>query len=91
MADAVTRYSINNCADNGVRRAGRATQPLYRSNDDRGNFRTGDNQKVAGKTGITQVPAQVAKAPTTKTSTIRRNGFGASARAFTGGSSSFGG
>ncbi len=68
-----------------------ASQPLYRSKDDRANFRTGDNQKVAGKTGITKVPSQVAKAPTTKTSTIRRNGFGASARSFTGGSRSFGG
>ncbi len=68
-----------------------ATQPLYRSRDDRSNFRTGDNQKVAGKTGITKVPSQVAKAPTTKTSTIRRNGFGASARAVTGRTRSFGG
>jgi uncharacterized protein YgiB involved in biofilm formation len=57
-----------------------ATQPLYRSKDDAKNFRTGDNQKVAGKTGISKVPSQVAKAPSTKTSTMRRGGFGSTAR-----------
>lgn len=68
-----------------------ATQPLYRSKDDPGNFRTGDNRKVGGRTGIAKVPAQVAKAPTVKTTTVRRNGFGASARAATGGFRSYGG
>ena len=62
-----------------------ATQPLYRSRDDSKNFRTGDNQKVSGKTGISKVPAQVARAPSTKTSTIRRGGFGSSAKAASGG------
>ncbi|WP_419904763.1 DUF1190 domain-containing protein [Kiloniella sp.] len=68
-----------------------ATQPLYRSADDAKNFRTGDNQKVAGKTGISKVPGNVAKAPTTKTSTVRRGGFGASAPRTTSRSRSFGG
>jgi len=66
-----------------------ATQPLYRSADDKANFRTGDNSKVAGKPGISKVPASVAKAPTRKTSTVRRGGFGktaarTSARSFGG-------
>ncbi|MCZ4279938.1 DUF1190 domain-containing protein [Kiloniella laminariae] len=56
-----------------------ATQPLYRSKDDPSNFRTADNQKVAGKTGLSTVPGKVAKAPTVKTSTLSRGGFGASA------------
>lgn len=67
-----------------------SAQPLYRSRDDKSNFRTGDNQKVGSKTGVAKVPAQVAKAPSTKTSTVRRNGFGSSARA-AGGARSFGG
>ncbi len=74
------------------RSAGIATQPLYRSKDDPKNFRTGDNQKVSGKTGISKVSGQVARAPSTKTSTIRRGGFGSAARASTGGfRRSFGG
>jgi uncharacterized protein YgiB involved in biofilm formation len=74
------------------RSAGVATQPLYRSKDDPKNFRTGDNQKVSGKTGVSKVPGQVARAPSTKTSTIRRGGFGSAARASTGGfRRSFGG
>ncbi len=68
-----------------------ATQPLYRSKDDPSNFRTGDNQKVSGKTGISTVSGQVARAPSTKTSTIRRGGFGSAARSFGGGFRSFGG
>lgn len=74
------------------RSAGVATQPLYRSKDDPKNFRTGDNQKVSGKTGISKVPGQIARAPSTKTSTIRRGGFGSAARASSGGfRRSFGG
>jgi uncharacterized protein YgiB involved in biofilm formation len=67
------------------------SQPLYRSKDDPTNFRTGDNQKVGGQTGVTKVPAQVAKAPSTKTSTVSRNGFGASARSMSGGFGGSGG
>jgi uncharacterized protein YgiB involved in biofilm formation len=73
-------------------RSGVATQPLYRSKDDPKNFRTGDNQKVAGKTGVSKVSGQVARAPSTKTSTIKRGGFGSAARASSGGfRRSFGG
>ncbi|NKB60198.1 MAG: DUF1190 domain-containing protein [Alphaproteobacteria bacterium] len=68
-----------------------ATQPLYRSKDNPGNFRTADNQKVAGKTGISKVPSSVTKAPTTKTRTTRRNGFGATAARNAGRVRSFGG
>jgi len=68
-----------------------ATQPLYRSKDDAKNFRTGDNKKVAGKTGITKVASNVAKAPSTKTSTVRRGGFGSTARARSGSFRSYGG
>ena len=61
-----------------------SAQPLYRSRDDSRNFRTGDNQKVSGKTGVTKVAGQTARAASTKTRTIRRGGFGSSARASTG-------
>lgn len=63
----------------GGGRSNVATQPLYRSKDDPKNFRTGDNQKVSGKTGVQKVPSTVAKSPTTKTSTVRRGGFGSTA------------
>lgn len=72
-------------------RSGVATQPLYRSKDDPKNFRTGDNKKVSGKTGISKVSSKVARAPSTKTSTIRRGGFGSAARASSGRFRSFGG
>ncbi len=58
-----------------------ATQPLYRSRDDSGSFRTGDNRTVARKTGVSKVPGQFARAASTKTRTVRRGGFGTSARA----------
>ena len=80
-------YMMGSMLSNGSRAA---TQPLYRSKDDPKNFRTGDNQKVGSKTGVTKVPAQVAKAPSTKTSTVRRNGFGSPARS-TSRSRSYGG
>ncbi len=65
-------------------------QPLYRSKDDPGTFRTGDNQKVATQTGVQKVSSNVTQRPTTKTSTVRRGGFGTTAMR-TGGSRSFGG
>jgi uncharacterized protein YgiB involved in biofilm formation len=68
-----------------------ATQPLYRSKDDRKNFRTADNKKISGKTGISKVSSKVARAPSTKTSTIRRGGFGSTARATSGRFRSYGG
>jgi uncharacterized protein YgiB involved in biofilm formation len=67
------------------------SQPLYRSADDRKSFRTGDNHKVSGKTGVTKVASNVARAPSTKTSTIRRGGFGAAAAKTAGRSRSYGG
>ena len=59
---------------------GMMPQPLYRSMDDVRNFRTGDNQKVSSKTGITRVSKGLTRTPSTKTRTIRRGGFGAAAR-----------
>ncbi len=67
------------------------SQPLYRSKDNPANFRTADNHKVSGKTGISKVPSNVAKAPATKMRTTRRGGFGATARASSGRARSFGG
>ena len=55
-------------------------QPLYRSMDDTKNFRTGDNQRVSNKTGLTKVSKGLTRMPSTKTRTIRRGGFGAAAR-----------
>lgn len=58
-----------------------ASQPLYRSGDDRKNFRTADNRKVGSATGFTTVARSTTKAPKAKTSTMSRGGFGARARA----------
>lgn len=64
----------------GGNRAGVA-QPLYRSRDDSKNFRTADNRNVGSQVGRTQVAKSVAtRAPTAKTRTVSRGGFGASAR-----------
>ena len=82
-------YMMGNMLSGRTSRA--ASQPLYRSRDDSKNFRTGDNQKVSGKTGLTKVPTQVARASSTKTSTIRRGGFGATAAKRAGRFRSFGG
>jgi len=68
-----------------------ASQPLYRSKDDPKSFRTGDNQKVGTKTGPTKVPSNIARAPSTKTSTVRRGGFGTRASSMGGRTRSFGG
>lgn len=63
----------------GGTRSNVATQPLYRSKDDPKSFRTGDNQKVTTQTGVQKVPSNVTKSPSTKTSTLRRGGFGSTA------------
>ena len=63
-------------------RGGVAPQPLYRSADDSKTYRTADNQKVGTTTGRTQVASSAARAPSVKTSTVARGGFGASARSF---------
>ena len=68
-----------------------ATQPLYRSKDNPSNFRTADNQKVGNKTGLAKAPASATKPPTTKTRTVRRGGFGATAARSAGRVRSFGG
>ncbi len=57
-------------------------QPLYRSKDDPKSFRTGDNKKVAAKTGKVQVPKSTTKAPSRKLYTTARGGFGASGRTY---------
>ena len=51
-------YMMGNMLSGGSRVA---TQPLYRSRDDSRNFRTGDNQKVSGKTGVTRVAGHTNK------------------------------
>ena len=61
-------------------RRGMMPQPLYRSMDDTKNFRTGDNQRVSSKTGLTKVSKGLTRMPSTKMRTIRRGGFGAAAR-----------
>jgi uncharacterized protein YgiB involved in biofilm formation len=61
-------------------RSGVAPQPLYRSADDSKTYRTADNKKIGTKTGLTQVAQSTARAPSVKTSTMSRGGFGASAR-----------
>ncbi|PPR62189.1 MAG: hypothetical protein CFH10_00907 [Alphaproteobacteria bacterium MarineAlpha4_Bin2] len=63
-------------------RSGVASQPLYRSTDDSKNFRTADNKKVGNKIGRTQVARSSTRAPSMKSSTVSRGGFGARARSF---------
>ena len=64
--------------------AGRfGSQPLYRSKDDPGRFRTANNQPIPGKTGIVKVPASATRPPANRLYTSRRGGFGASARTLT--------
>jgi len=58
------------------------SQPLYRSAKNPKAFRTADNRAVASTTGRTQVARSAARRPSFKSSTIRRGGFGASARRF---------
>lgn len=63
-------------------RRGVYTQPLYRSRDDARTYRTADNKKVTGKSGLVKVPASTTKRPTSKLFTMRRGGFGKSGRTF---------
>ncbi len=55
---------------------GGMSQPLYRSSDDPRTWRTADNRTVGKGTGLMRAPASVAKAPSVKTSTVSRGGFG---------------
>ena len=57
-------------------------QPLYRSADAPGTFRTADNKSVGTATGATKVAQSATARPTAKTSTVTRGGFGARARTF---------
>jgi uncharacterized protein YgiB involved in biofilm formation len=66
------------------RTLGYGGQPLYRSKDDPGRFRTADNRAIPGRTGQVKVPAAAAKPPTSKLHTSSRGGFGASARSYSG-------
>ena len=61
-------------------RGGASAQPLYRSADDPRNFRTADNRSVGAATGRTTVPRAAAAAPTAKSYTVARGGFGDRAR-----------
>lgn len=65
-----------------ARGTGFGSQPLYRSKDDPGRFRTADNKPVSRKSGIVKVPASTVSRPTTKMFTSRRGGFGASGRSY---------
>ncbi len=57
-------------------------QPLYRSAKSPQSFRTADNRNVGSTTGRTRVARSATSRPSFKSSTIRRGGFGASARRF---------
>ena len=61
-------------------RNGVVSQPLYRSADDSKTYRTADNRKIGTTTGRTQVAQSATRAPSVKTSTVSRGGFGAKAR-----------
>ncbi|CAM3830459.1 DUF1190 domain-containing protein [Parendozoicomonas haliclonae] len=71
------------------------TQPVYRSRDDRGNYRTADNKRIGSihKTGKVMVPSKSVSKPSVKTTTLSRGGFGSSAaaRGSWGGGKSWGG
>jgi uncharacterized protein YgiB involved in biofilm formation len=58
------------------------SQPLYRSAKNPTVFRTANNRNVGASTGRTQVAKSATSRPTFKSSTIKRGGFGASARRF---------
>ena len=58
------------------------SQPLYRSAKSPTVFRTAENRNVGSTIGRTQVASSAASRPSFKTSTLRRGGFGASARRF---------
>jgi uncharacterized protein YgiB involved in biofilm formation len=61
---------------------GFGAQPLYRSADSPGTYRTADNRSVGTATGATKVAQSATARPTAKTSTVSRGGFGARARTF---------
>lgn len=64
----------------GGRRMG--SQPLYRSAQSPGTFRTADNRSVGSKVGRTKVASSATNRPSFKSSTQSRGGFGSSGRRF---------
>ena len=58
------------------------SQPLYRSAQTPGGFRTANNRNVGTNTGSTQVARSATNRPSFKTSTMSRGGFGSSGRKF---------
>lgn len=73
-------YLMGNMLAGGQRSA--ATQPLYRSGDDRKGFRTGQNVRVGDKIGPNTAPKSAVSSARPNLSPVPRGGFGASARAF---------
>ncbi|WP_185961397.1 DUF1190 domain-containing protein [Telmatospirillum sp. J64-1] len=70
---------------------GAATQPLYPAQG--GGMQTAERTSVGNNTGITNVPRTATAAPTVKTSTVSRGGFGSTATSTSqrSGSMSYGG
>ncbi len=64
------------------RRSSVFSQPLYRSARDPKTYRTANNRAAGSSTGRTLITRSAASRPSVKSSTIRRGGFGASARRF---------
>ncbi len=64
------------------RRSSVYSQPLYRSARDPKTYRTADNRSAGATTGRTQIARSATSRPSVKSSTIRRGGFGRSARRF---------
>lgn len=63
-------------------RSSMMSQPLYRSAQNPGSFRTAENRNVGSKIGPTKVASSAASRPSFKSSTRSRGGFGSSARRF---------
>lgn len=73
-------YLMGNMMSGGGRSA--ATQPLYRSGDDRSGFRTGQNVRVGDKVGANTAPKSAVSSVRPNLAAVPRGGFGKSARAF---------
>jgi uncharacterized protein YgiB involved in biofilm formation len=61
---------------------GMGAQPLYRSAQSPGTFRTADNRSVGSKIGATRVASSATSRPSFKSSTQSRGGFGRSGSRF---------
>ncbi|WP_416896343.1 MAG: DUF1190 domain-containing protein [Minwuia sp.] len=73
-------YLMGSMLSGGGRTA--ATQPLYRSGDDRSGFRTGQNVRVGDKVGLNQSPRSAVSSVQPNMRPVPRGGFGSRARAF---------